>query len=209
MRTLLAVLCLLSCVLRTAAAEPTDLGHDLNYLRVHSIVLERDAIASAVGKPRALVLDLRYPLDERDAGETLRQQLAAHTGTARLYILVSPATPIPIVGAIASHPARLTTLGVKGSRPEPQVAVLQSAEDDRRAYDALTNGTSLADLLSGKIEKDRFDEASLVHEFKNGHPDARPPETDAAKTGETPVRLTDRVLQRATHLHRALQVLKR
>jgi hypothetical protein len=193
------------------AAEPVELASDLGYLRVHSVVLERETLAAALAAPRALVLDLRHPLDERDAGETLRQALAAHPGKPRLYVLVSPATPVPVVGAIAAHSARLVTLGVKGARPEPQVAVLQTAEDDRRAYDAFTQGTPLADLLSGKIEKVRYDEASLVQEFRNGNPDpgppaARPPQGPAA---EPPVRLTDRVLQRALHLHRALQALRR
>lgn len=191
------------------ADEPTDLAPDLGYLRVHSVIAERDAIAAALAKPRALVLDLRYPADEREADESLRQQFAAAPIGARIYVLVSPATPVPVVGAIAAHSSRLLTLGVKGARPEPQVGVQQSAEDDRRAYDALTAGTSVGDLVSGRIDKERFDEASLVHEFNNGNTDARPPETGPAKAGDTPAKLTDRVLQRALHLHRALQVLKR
>jgi len=56
-----------------------------------------------------------------------------------------------------------------------------------------------------------------VHEFKNGHPDAEPPPapdpTAAKPAGDTaketpPVPPTDRVLQRALHLHRALLALK-
>jgi hypothetical protein len=206
--------------LRSPAAEVIDLAPDLGYLRVHSIVLEREAIAAALLKSRALVLDLRYPLDERDAGETLRQELASHPAKARLYVLVSPATPVPVVGAIAASPARLTTLGVKGARPEPQVVVLQPPADDRRAFEAHTAGTALADLISGKIDKDRFDEATLVQEFRLGLPGDRsagqPPGTAAesrpeaaAPAAKAPARVTDRVLQRALHLHRALQALKR
>lgn len=202
-----AVLCLLfsGLGLLVRGSEPADLSGDLGYLRVHSIGLEREAISAALAKPRALVLDLRYPTDERDAGEILRQALA-RPASARLYVLVSPATPVPVVGAIASNPTRLTTLGVKGSRPEPQVVVLQSSDDDRRAYDALMAGTPLANLVSGKIEKERYDEASLVHEFKNGVLDPKPP---ASPAGGESARLTDRVLQRAVHLHRALQALRR
>ena len=47
-----------------------------------------------------------------------------------------------------------------------------------------------------------------MKEFKNGNHDARPPEGNADGT-KTPPPLTDRVLQRALHLHRALQALKR
>jgi hypothetical protein len=191
-----------------AAGTPADLG-DLGYLRIHSVVGERATLAAALTQPHALVLDLRYPVDEREAGDTLRAALGNATALGRLYVLVSPATPVPIVGAIAAHSARLVTLGVKGARPEPQVVVLQSAADDRRAYDALAAGTPFADLISGKIVKERFDEASLVQEFKNGVADPKPPETGLAKAGESPARLTDRVLQRAVHLHRSFQALKR
>jgi hypothetical protein len=201
--------------LRAPAAELVDLAPDLGYLRVHSIVLEREAIAVALLKSRALVLDLRYPLDERDAGEALRQELSSHPAKPRLYVLVSPATPVPVVGAIAASPARLTTLGVKGARPEPQVVVLQSPADDRRAYEAHTKGTALADLISGKIDKERFDEATLVQEFRLGLPGDRSAGPSAAAAepaappADAPPRITDRVLQRALHLHRALQALRR
>lgn len=212
---LFSVICLLSSV---SAAEPVELGPDLGYLRVHSIVGEREAITTALLKHHALVLDLRYPLDERDAGETLRQELTSQPAKPRLYVLVSPATPVPVVGVIASSPVRwLVTLGVTGSRPQPQVVVQQSAEADRTAYAALAAGATLDQLISGRIEKERFDEASLVKEFKNGNYDAQPPALDrvsgvppgAAKTGESAAVRPDRVLQRAVHLHRALRALKR
>lgn len=222
MRRLLVLTCLLCSGLcspaRARAAEAVELAPDLGYLRVHSIVLERETIAAALLKSRALVLDLRYPLDERDAGETLRQELSSHPAKPRLYVLVSPATPVPVVGAIAASPARLTTLGVKGARPEPQVVVLQSPADDRRAFEAHTAGTALADLISGKIDKERFDEATLVQEFRLGLPGDRsagpPPESatenrTATPPADAPARVTDRVLQRALHLHRALQALRR
>ncbi|MSU45657.1 MAG: hypothetical protein EXS42_00655 [Lacunisphaera sp.] len=93
--------------------------------------------------------------------------------------------------------------------------VQTAAAADRRAYDALETGTPLATLISGKVEKDRFDEATLVKEFKNGNPDASPPplpDPTALKSAAAPeklVPLTDRVLQRAVHLHRAGLVLRR
>ena len=212
MRNAFFVFCFLTSVFcpLVRSSELVDLDPDLGYLRVHSVVAERAAITSALLKHHNLVLDLRYPLDERDAGETLRQELSTQAAKPRLYVLVSPATPVPVVGIIASSPIRwLVTLGVKGSRPEPQVVVQQSAGADRTAYAALETGTPLAQLVSGHIEKERFDEATLVQEFKNGNLDAKPPETSPAKGAETSAPPTDRVLQRALHLHRAFQALKR
>lgn len=194
---------LLACL--GLAARAAELAPDLDYLRVYSAVLERETIAAALAKPRALVLDLRYPQDERGADEALRQAFVHRAPGVRVYVLVSPATPVPLVGVVAADP-KLLTLGVKGARPEPRVGVLQSADDDRRAFDAHTSGTPLADLIAGRIDKERFDEATLVEEFKNGYVERQPlpsPDTDAEP------RLTDRVLQRALHLHRALQALKR
>jgi hypothetical protein len=195
--------------LRALAAPPVDLGGELTYLRVHSLVAERDAIVAALNQARTLVLDLRYPVDERDASDSLRQALSAPAVQPRLFVLVSPATSVPIAGVLAAAGPKLVTLGVKGSHPEPQVGVMQTAADDRRAFDALANGTSLADLISGKIDKERFDEAALVQDFKNGNPEAHPPEAGPAKATEPPARLLDRVLQRAVHLQRALQALQR
>lgn len=212
MRPPLACLVLVvSALFLPGRAEVVDLAPDLGYLRVHSLVLEREFLASALLKSRALVLDLRYPLDERDAGETLRQELATHPAKPRLYVLVSPATPVPVVGAIAASPTRLITLGVKGARPEPQVVVLQSPAGDRQAFDALPAGRSLADLVSGKIEKERFDESMLVAEFRGGPPSDRavPAGLPARTDSPDAPRPTDRVLQRALHLHRALAALRR
>ncbi len=204
-------LLLLSLALVSVAtpAVPANLAPDLGYLRVQSISADHDALAAELAKSRALVLDLRQTLDERNAGETLRQILD-RPASARLYVLVSPATPVPVVGVLASNPSRQITLGVKGAKPQPQVVVLQSVEHDRRAYDLLLAGASLPDLISGKTEKPRFDEASLVQEFRSGAPvpAATPNAPDNASTSENG-RVVDRVLQRAVHLHHTLQALQR
>jgi len=211
MRSFFTCLCLLAsgCCAVSRATEVVDLAADLGYLRIHSLAGEREDLAAALQKPRALILDLRYPLDERAAGETLRLLLAQQPAKSRLYVLVSPATPVPVAGAIAANPDRLITLGLKGSHPEPLVVVSQTASEDRRAAEALAAGTAPADLISGRIDKERYDEAALMQEFKNGNPEPRPPESGPATSDGTPEKLTDRVLQRALHLHRALQALRR
>jgi hypothetical protein len=216
MKRLLPVLCLLSSVLciPSSATELTDLGQGLSYLRIHSVADSEAALRKAVPGAGALVLDLRYATASDASSAGLRSTLATRSSNAPLFILVSPATP-PVLGPVISA-SRALTLGLAGSLPMPKVIVQTDAATDRQAYDALDTGTALQKLISGKIEKERFDEATLVQEFRNGNPDAAPippPDPTVAKPAgalekEPPAPLVDRVLQRAVHLHRALLALK-
>ncbi len=214
LRWLFLALCsLLLAPCSANAAELTDLGQGLSYLRVHSLGDSEKALRSAVPGAGALVLDLRYATANAESAGTLNAALAGHPASSPLFILVSPATPSAIIAAITQSSA--LTLGAPGSSPAPKVVVQTDPATDRRAYDALETGTPLATLISGKIEKERFDEATLVKEFKNGNPDAEPPplpDPTAPRSATTPgetVPLIDRVLQRAVHLHRALLALRR
>ena len=193
-------------------AEPIDLGQGLTYLRINSLTKSAADLNAALLRPAALVLDLRYTVDEPAAADILRV-LNSQPAKPTLYVLVSRATPASVAGILTSTSARLVTLGVKDSRPAAQVVVEQTPEADRAAYAAYDSGTDLAHLISGKIEKDRFDEATLVHEFKSGNHDAKPPEAAPAPGKDAPAApaapLIDRVLQRAVHLHHALLALKR
>jgi hypothetical protein len=206
---LFSALCLLS-----SGTELTDLGQGLSYLRIHSVADSEAALRKAVPGTGALVLDLRYATANDESAAALQTALAGRPAGTPLFILVSPATP-PVLGpVIGASPA--LTLGAAGSLPTPKVIVQADAATDRRAYDALDAGTALPKLISGKIEKERFDEATLVQEFKNGNPDAAPlpapdptaPKPAGASEKEPPAPLVDRVLQRAVHLHRALLALK-
>jgi len=227
MKSFSFLLLLLVLSASVCAVEPTDLGQGLAYLRINSLTKSAQDLRSALLRPGALVLDLRYTVDEPGAADALRE-LNSQPAKPTLYVLVSPATPKSVADIVAITPARRVTLGIKDSAPAPDVTVGQSAADDRRAYDALESGTTLAQLISGKIEKERFDEASLVQEFKNGNHEAKPPAVPAlrspgseaggkadgsaapAATGApaAPAPPVDRVLQRAVHLHQALQALK-
>ncbi len=206
---LFSVICLLS-----SATELTDLGQGLSYLRIHSVADSEVALRKAVPGAGALVLDLRYATAGDDSPAVLQTALAGRSPNTPLFILVSPATPPGLGAVISASPA--LTLGASGSLPVPKVVVQTDATADRQAYDALDAGTPLAKLISGRIEKERFDEATLVQEFKNGNPDAAPlpppdptaPKPAGATEKEPPAPLVDRVLQRAVHLHRALLALK-
>ena len=228
---LFSVLCLLSSA-SARAAELTDLGQGLSYLRIESLADSAKALNSAAAGTKALVLDLRRVTASDESIGALRAALATRTApNAPLFILVSPATPEAVARSIHQSPLPVLTLGVAGSLPAPKVVVHIDAASDRLAYDALTSGATISELISGKIPKDRYDEASLVQEFKNGNHDAEPPppaDTPAlkpanstekapapavpvvSKTEPSPVeRPADRVLQRAVHLHRALLALRR
>jgi len=200
--------------LLSPATELTDLGQGLSYLRIHSVADSEVALRKVVPGTGALVLDVRYATVNDESAAILQTALAGRSSNTPLFVLVSPATPAALGPVISAPPA--LTLGASGSLPAPKVVVQTDATTDRRAYDALDAGTALEKLISGKIEKERFDEATLVQEFKNGNPDAAPaptpdptvpkPAGDAEK--EPPAPLVDRVLQRAVHLHRALLALK-
>lgn len=199
------------------ATELTDLGQGLSYLRVKSLAEVEKAIRSNVPSDRALVLDLRYSVADEASAAMLREVLAARRNAQQpLLVLVSPATPALAVRALDPLPARALVLGVDGSTPAPTVVVRGDAATDRRAYDAADGGMPLAALINGKLDKERYDEAALVREFSNGNRDPRPPPapnpgttapTDPKKPEPVPA-LTDRVLQRAVQLHRALLAIR-
>jgi hypothetical protein len=218
MNRLLAVACVLSSAfcLPATGTEPTDLGQGLAYFRIHSVAASADDLRKAAPGKGALVLDLRYATADEAAPALLRDVFALRPAGALLLVLVSPATPAALAPVIAASPA--ITLGAPGSLPLPKVTVQTDAAADRRAFDALETGTELSKLITGRLEKERFDEATLVQEFKNGDHEAAPPATpnptapkpEAGPAKETPPSAPiDRVLQRALHLHRALLALRR
>lgn len=196
----------------TAAPEPRDLAPDLAYLRAHSLGESLPALNSPALATRALVLDLRYATTaETDATELARLLAARGLNAPRWFVLVSPETPGALSAVLATPPRGVLTLGVEGSRPAPRVVVTQAADADRRAYDAAGGGMTIEALITGKVEKERYDEASLVREFENGVADPAPPPAPDPTAQPPPEKapvLTDRVLQRAVHLHRALQALR-
>ncbi len=198
---------LLALVLVAAgrAAEVSDLGQGLAYLRAH--VLGEALQPLRGGTP--LVLDLRHVTTERELVGAFAESLQRRPRTARLYLLVGPDTPPEIAGVLTTGSENVLTLGIAGSRPAPTVVVAQSAEEDRQAFDAVEHGAPLADLVSGKVAKDHFDEAALVREFKQGNHDAHPEPGNPDAGAKAPPHPTDRVLQRAVHLHHALLALRR
>jgi len=216
-RFLLALSSLLLAPRSLPAAEVTDLGQGLSYLRVHALADAGRGLRSTLASPTAVVIDLRRATADEASLAALRDGLAVRNpAAARMFILVGPDTPAGVADIVGHSPA--LTLGIAGSQPAPKVTVQVDAATDRRAYDALETGTPVAALISGKIEKERYDEATLVQDFKSGNVDASPPPApdptaakpaDAKAAATPPAPLVDRVLQRAVHLHRALLALRK
>jgi hypothetical protein len=197
---------------KTEAPDIYDLGEGLGYLRVPRVADSLPLLDRALAKGDALIVDLRYAQAAEQDAPALALTLAQRKSPAPVFVLVSPQTPAVLATALAKLPTPTLTVGVADSIPRPAVVVAQPADLDRRAYDALDGGMPLEALITGKIEKERFDEAELVKEFENGNAHAAPPPepdpTQKADAEKAPV-LTDRVLQRAVHLHRTLTALKR
>lgn len=204
--------------LSVSATETTDLGQNLSYLRVEELADAGESLASVIPENRPLVLDLRYATATGESAAGLAAALGRRRGPAPLFILVAPGTPPALAAALEKLPPGAITIGVKEAIPAPRVVVAQPAGVDRRARAALAAGVPPAALINGKVEKDRHDEASIVRDFASGHrdpgPAAGPPpagEPGADDTldsaGQAPVP-TDRVLQRAVHLQRALFAIR-
>ncbi len=203
---------LLTGVARAAPPEPIDLGANLAYLHIKSVADAAPLLSTARSAQRPLVLDLRYATSEAAALSVFQTALARHP--APLFILFSTATPQEIIAVVKQSAGAIITLSVAGADAPAQIQVKADPAADRLAYEALGQGTLPAILVTGKIEKERFDEATLVQEFKNGNPDAEPPPlpdpTQPKSNQAAPVKapLIDRVLQRAIQLHRALLALE-
>src|SRR4051812_45109813 len=59
------------------AAEVTDLGQGLGYLRIHSLAGDAEAMRKSVSGPGSLVLDLRYATLEAASVDALKSALGS------------------------------------------------------------------------------------------------------------------------------------
>ena len=197
---------------RAAQPEPIDLGANLAYLHIKSLADAAPTLLVTLSAQRPLVLDLRYATSDAAALAVFQTALARHP--TPLFILLSAATPHEIIATVKQSTGAIITLSLASADAPAQIQVKADPGIDRLAYEALGQGTLPLTLVSGKIEKERFDEATLVQEFKNGNSDAEPPPlpdpTQPKLNQAAPVKapLIDRVLQRTIQLHRALLALE-
>lgn len=216
---LFLLLVLTASVARSAAiaADPSDLGQGLRFLRPATLT----EISAAVSAPPALVLDLRAALaDDGKSAAALADTLRARPAEKGVcLILLSPATAPALLAALTPAPPGCVTIGRADGACRPDIAVATDAAAEQRALAALASGTPPASLLPVSTDKPRHDEAELARDHAAGktaaedsdappapklpEPKATSPKAEAAAT------VTDAVLQRAVQVHRGLVALGR
>ena len=197
----------------TWAAAPSDLGQGLLYCRVHA--LPADLPAASTGKSD-LVLDLRYTLTDDTGATAFAAWLGFRTTIHPVFILVNAGTGPALLHALVARPAPSGVVALGPPLPvfTPDVPLKIFPDTERRAYDAFDHGTAIESLIVEKIDKPRYDEASMVKDHVSDSEAPAPDDEvvtakpDSAKDKPVPPPpLIDLALQRAVQLHRALLAL--
>ena len=205
------------CVVATAgaAAPPAtnaadgrerDLGLGLAYHRVHQ--LPADLPPPEGPRAPACVVDLRYVRSDGAGAKAFETWLASRaTRRAPVFVLANGETASGVVAAFRQREpaAGVMVIGIPDGEFLPDVAVVGTAEAERRAYDAFENGATIASLLTDNPGKLRYDETSLARDRRT-ELRGRGAGEGSAKEGPPPPPV-DAALQRAVHLHRALVAL--
>jgi hypothetical protein len=198
----------------TWAAAPSDLGQGLLYCRVHALPADLPAANTAKS---ALVLDLRYTMTDDTGATAFSAWLGFRTATYPVFILVNAGTGPALLHALAGRPAPSGVVALGPPLPAftPDVPLKISPDTEHRAYDAFDHGTALESLIVEKIDKPRYDEASMVKDHVSDSEQPAPDDEDdaiakpdsAKDKPAPPPQLIDLALQRAVQLHRALLAL--
>jgi hypothetical protein len=203
----LSALFFLAVTFVQAAPVERDLGQGLAYYRVHRLPDDLPTTEAARHKP--CVLDVRYVHGDSKAAAALAGWLKFHAArTTPVFVLANGETSRAILIALADHEPGAGVMTVGGATREfqPDIAVNTTPDNERRAYDALDQGTPLATLLTDNPDKARNDEASLSKDRPVESALEEGPEAERKHAAPAPV---DAALQRAVHLHRALVALRK
>ena len=218
-RVALILLAVVLPVFAAAAPLEHDLGLRLVYVRVHQ--LPADLPAKPAGRVPPCIVDVRYVETHADGAAAFVLWVKSRaTLRTPVFVLANAATSAELLKpfSVREKETGIVLVGIEGERFRPDVAVRASADDERRAYDALEKGAEIGTLLADSPNKVRHDEASLSKD----RPAELPPGVATTGDGRTvslsleepspvkPVALPiDATLQRAVHLHRALVALKK
>lgn len=197
-------------VVSVAVAAPLerDLGQGLKLYRVHALPADLPPNPSGEGRVPPCVVDVRYVRADEDAATALQAWLRFRAKPrSPVFVLANAETSLPLLRALSERElgGGIVLIGVPSRNLQPDIVVRTTAENERRAYDALEKGTPVTALLTDNPDKVRNDEASLSRDrLAEASADAAA-DADAPK-GEVPI---DATLQRAVHLHRALLALRK
>jgi len=204
-RGLFLVSLLILPLLANAVPVEREVGNGLLYYRVHK--LPDDLPGKTAGRVAPTIVDVRYVNADANAAAALFTWLRNRaTSRSPVFVVANSDSSPALLKVISGNPrgSGIVVVGIARGAFRPDVAVKGSAEDERRAYDALEKGGLLSTLLTDNPDKVRNDEASLSKDrLAEASADAA---IDAGKK-ESP--LIDVALQRAVHLHRALVALKK
>lgn len=199
--------------LRAAPIE-RDLGQGLRYVRTTTLPADLPAASLPAGP---LVLDLRFAVAGDEASTALGAWLKFRASPKNpVFVLLNRDTAPALIESLASpqRPAGVITLGQPTHGFAPDFVVNVKEDEARRAFEALAANTPVEALVTENQDKPRNDEASIARALQQPPAEPADPElTDGdvpppEKPAPAPT-LTDRVLQRAIQLHRALRALGR
>ncbi len=193
---LIAILGAALTTLVTASTLTHDLGRGLVYIRVSQVPDDLPVRSQAP----AMVLDLRYARGP-GIGGWLTTYAARKTP---IFVLANQATDKLLHQSILGIPGSIS-IGIPGSTFTPDIALDISADEEKRAYDALTLTEDLDTLLYPPTHKERFDEAAMFEAEETVSP-AEPSLTET--DGQVPTPLIDHAILRAVQIHRGWLVLR-
>jgi hypothetical protein len=211
MKLLPALLLLAFASALRAAPLERDLGQGLVYWRAHAV--PEDLPATIARRP--CVLDVRYVHGGDQAGADLLAWLKAHASPhTPVFLLANSDTSGALLSPLNAPDAvvGLVIIGPQTKDFEPDIGLKVRAGEERKAYEALEHGASVASLVTEHLDKPRNDEETLekARQEENSGDD---PDTDdtapAAPAKAVPPPLIDASLQRAVQLDRAMLALKR
>jgi hypothetical protein len=184
-----------------------DLGLGLGYVRLQE--LPADLPTRAAFDPLApSVIDVRYlPADESAARAFEAWLKFRASSRAPIFVLANEGTSPAVLHLLSRREpgSGVVVVGPQARQFEPDIAVLTTREDERRAYEALADGASITSLLTDNPDKVRNDEASLSRD-RLAEASADSAGNGNASGQRSPL---DVALQRAVHLHRTLVALRR
>jgi len=188
-----------------AAPLERDLGEGLGYVRLQE--LPADLIPSDAAQVIPSVVDVRYLLADTVSANAFSTWLSGRARSrSPVFVLANEATSPEVLQLLSRRAAGsgVVVVGTQAQQFEPDIVVLTTRENERRAYEALAEGASLVSLLTDNPGKVRHDEASLSRD----RPEEASAESGVNGSGAQRPPL-DVTLQRAVHLHRALMALRK